>query len=136
MLSFFLSQRLVKWTMCCSRQPQPSWRLWLESGSFWRRTALSPSEHSSSPTSYRDQSKCVNEHESVTTYDCTSGWLLKPISGIAYIQLDSVKAYCSVTELCKSLSASLQSAEVRSRADPVSSSGNSEERVSRQIHQL
>lgn len=54
---FLPLQRPVRWIMCCSRQPQPSWRPWCGSGSCWRRPASSHFGHSSSPTSYRDPSK-------------------------------------------------------------------------------
>lgn len=54
---FFPLQRPVRWTMCFSRQPQPSWRLSCGSGFCWKRPALSHSGHSFSPTFCRDPSK-------------------------------------------------------------------------------
>lgn len=58
---FFPLQRPVRWTMCCSRQPRPSWRRWCGSGSCWKRPASSLCGHFSSPTSYRDPSKREGE---------------------------------------------------------------------------
>lgn len=57
LLFFPTHQRPVRWTMCCSRQPQPSWRLWFGNGSCWRKPALNLCVHFSSPMSYRDLSK-------------------------------------------------------------------------------
>lgn len=62
--------------MCCSRPPQPSWRPWLENGSFWKRTASSPSEHSSSHTSYKDPSKCVTEHIETCAWAISISYLI------------------------------------------------------------